>query len=93
MSVGSSRIKLHHFPGRCERSCILAQRDIWRPSGAGLLLRKPTPEAHFAGCKSLPLDWHQFAAGKPGNANAYRLMGSEFCFQIGFSVKSGERGL
>ena len=25
MSVGSSRIKLHHFPGRCERSCILAQ--------------------------------------------------------------------
>jgi hypothetical protein len=25
MSVDSSRIKLHHFPGRCERSCILAQ--------------------------------------------------------------------
>ena len=33
------------------------------------------------------------ASGKPRNANAYWLMGSEFCFQIGISLKPGERDL
>src|SRR5499427_2614683 len=30
--VGSSRIKLHYLPGRCDRSSILAQKDNSRPS-------------------------------------------------------------